>query len=289
MPGLRFAIGAVLAIALLLVAVLGLAATVQMAHRRSTTADDPWRTLTYPDPTDWGLLADRSRPTTMAKAEIPEAPEVPQAGVTVTPPTPETIAANNAPAPREDAAPQTVEAAEGAAPPTLGPPPATVAAAPLTVSTEPTAAAEPASTTTEQPIDVVAAIPETKAAQVQTGQVQTGQIQAAPVQPVETSPAIEIPHHDDEPLEPSERVGMLPGFPTAGHGFVPPEHPIALPVPLPASKPDIKKPPKKKVARTRPRHLWGPPPFANTGYPRFGFHKYGLDYWTNYDKKWSVE
>src|ERR1700704_2181579 len=83
MPDLRFAIGAVLAIALLIVAVFGLAATVQVAHHRSATADDPWRTLAFPDPTDWGLLADRSPPATVAKAEVPEGP---QAGVTATAP-----------------------------------------------------------------------------------------------------------------------------------------------------------------------------------------------------------
>src|SRR5436853_5435845 len=79
MPDLRFAIGAVLACALLIVAVFGLAATVQVAHHRSATPDDPWRTLAFPDPTDWGLLADRSRSSTVATAEGPEGP---QAGVT---------------------------------------------------------------------------------------------------------------------------------------------------------------------------------------------------------------
>jgi hypothetical protein len=118
---------------------------------------------------------------------------------------------------------------------------------------------------------VVAAIPETK---------------GVPVQPAEIPPAIKEPADDDEPLEPSERVGALPGFPTAGHGFVPPEHPIALPIPLPPSKPAVKKPQKKIVARSRPRP---PSPFANTGYPQFGFDKFSPDYKTNYDRKWSVE
>jgi len=273
MPGLRFAIGAGLAIALLIVAVLGLAATVQVAHHRSATADDPWRTLAYPDPTDWGLLADRSRPATVAKTEIPEVPAVPQAAVMA--PAPET-AADNARAANESVVSQEAEAA--AEQPTLDPPPATVPAAPASI-----AATEPSAAPTEHgSVDVVAAIPATKAAPVEAAPVQ-----AAPVQPADMSPAIEVPHHDEGPLESSERVGTLPGFPSAGHGFVPPEHPIALPVPLPVSKPDIKKPPKKKVARSRPRSP--SPPFANTGYPRFGFDKYGLDYWTNYDKKWSVE
>ncbi|MFL5050509.1 MAG: hypothetical protein ACJ8D4_10390, partial [Xanthobacteraceae bacterium] len=69
MPDLRFAIGAVLACALLIMAVFGLAATVQVAHHRSATPDDPWRTLAFPDPTDWGFLADRSRPASVAKTE----------------------------------------------------------------------------------------------------------------------------------------------------------------------------------------------------------------------------
>jgi hypothetical protein len=288
MPGLRFAIGAVLAIALLIVAVFGLAATVQMAHHRSATPDDSWRTLAFPDPTDWGLLADRSRPSTVAKIE---APDVPRAGVAITAPAPETTAAvkiSEREAP-QDVAPQNV-APQNAAPqdampqdvvpqkaevaqPTLDPPPATVPAAPPTASAEATAA--PTEHESE-PVDVVAAIPETR---------------GVPVQPAEIPPAIK-PADDDEPLEPSERVGALPGFPTAGHGFVPPEHPIALPVPLPPSKPAVKKPQKRRVARSRPRPLPAPP-FANTGYPLFGYDKLGpdskTDKTTGYDRKWTVE
>src|SRR5689334_22472055 len=251
MPDLRFAIGAVLAIALLIVAFFGLAATVQVAHHRSATADDPWRTLAYPDPTDWGLLADRSRPATVPKAG---APEEPQAGVAATPSDPETmgttvVAKNvrNAPSPDDRLVPQETqeqkERAAQAPEPTLEPPPATVPAAPLTAST---AAAEPAVVPTEQEaVDVVAAIPETTAAPVR------------PAEPaLEPAPAIERPANDDERLEPSERVGALPAFPTAGHGFVPPEHPLALPVPLPPSKPAVKNPQKKRVARRRAPALW---------------------------------
>jgi hypothetical protein len=153
--------------------------------------------------------------------------------------------------------------------PTLFTPPATIIAA-----APPTAPSEPVTAAPERPVDVVAAIPQTK---------------AAAVQPAEMTPAVEGPADSDEPLESSERVGALPGFPTAGHGFVPPEHPTALSVPLPVSKPDIKKPAKKKVARGRPRPPLPSAPFANTGYPQFGFDKHGPDYWTNYDKKWSVE
>ncbi len=267
MPDLRFAIGAVLAIALLIVAVFGLAATVQVAHHRSATADDPWRTLAFPDPTDWGLLADRSRPATVAKAEAPEGP---QAGFTATAPDPKmmgtTVVAKNARTPSDRVVPQEAEAAQ-AAEPTLDPPPATVPAALPTASTEPDVAP-----TEHEPVDVVAAIPETK---------------AAPVRPAELAPAIEPPANDDEALEPSERVGTLPAFPTAGHGFVPPEHPIALPVPEP-SKPAVKKPPKKRVARGRPRPP-AAPPLANTGYPLFGYDKFGPDSKTSYDKRWTVE
>jgi hypothetical protein len=272
MPDLRFAIGAVLAIALLIVAIFGLAATVQVAHHRSTTTDDPWRTLAYPDPTDWSLLADRSRPATVAKTEVHEAPDVPRAGLTVTAPDPKTTA----PAKTSERVPQEAEAAQAAEQPTLDPTPATIPAAPLTASTE---ATEPIVAPTEhEPVDVVAAIPETK---------------AAPVQPAETQPAVEGPADDDAPLEPSERVGALPGFPTAGHGFVPPEHPIALPVPLPPSKPAVKKPQKRKVARSRPRWLSAPSPFANSGYPQFGFYKLRpnskTDKTTGYDKIWTAE
>jgi hypothetical protein len=265
MPDLRFAIGAVLAIALLIVAVFGLAATVQVAHHRSATADDPWRTLAFPDPTDWGLLADRSPPATVAKAEVPEGP---QAGVTATAP-PRMMGTTAVAKTSDRVMPQEAEAAQ-AVEPTLDPPPAIVPAAPLTASTEATVAP-----TEHEPVDTVAAIPETK---------------AAPVRPAELAPAIERPANDDEALEPSERVGALPAFPTAGHGFVPPEHPIALPAPEP-SKPALKKPPKKKVARSRPRPppALSSPPFANTGYTLFGFDKLGPDNKTSYDRKWTVE
>jgi hypothetical protein len=266
MPGLRFAIGAVLACALLIVAVFGLAATVQLAHHRSATPDDPWRTLAFPDPTDWGLLADRSRPSTVAKIE---APELPQVDVAVTATTTETTPALKT---SEREMPQEAEAAEGAEQPALDTPPATiVAAAPPAPVESPVASPE------HEPVDVVAAIPKTK---------------GVPVQPAEIPPAIKEPADDDGPLEPSERVGALPGFPTAGHGFVPPEHPIALRVPLPPSKPAFKKPQKRKVTRSRPRWLT-PPPFANTGYPLFGSNKFGAngktDKTTGYDKMWTAE
>jgi hypothetical protein len=264
MPGLRFAIGAALAVALLIVAVFGLAATVQVAHHRSVTPDDRWRTLAFPDPTDWGLLADRSHPSTVAKTEIPE---VPQARVAVLAAESETIAPLStsdrdvrremgAQAEAQTVAAQTLERSA------LNPP-ATVPVPRPTASTQPIVGPiehEP------EPVDVVAAIPATK---------------AVPIEPAETLPASEIPTDDDQPLEPSERVGSVPGFPTAGHGFVPPEHPIALPVPLPISKPAIKKPQKKKVAR-RLRWFLAPPPL-------FGSGKFGADSKTRYDKNWTTE
>jgi hypothetical protein len=275
MPDLRFAIGAVLAIALLIVAVFGLAATVQVAHYRSATADDPWRTLAFPDPTDWAFLADRSRP--VAKAEVTEGP---QAGLTATAPDPKIMGTTTVAKTSDRVVPQEAEAAR-AAEPMLDPPPATVPAALLTASAEVT---EPDLAPTElvptelaptehEPVDVVAAIPESK---------------ALPIWPAELAPAIERPADDDEALEPSERVRTLPAFPTAGHGFVPPEHPTALRPPEP-SKPAVKKPPKKKVARSRSRPPPASPPLANTGYPLFGFDKFGPDNKTSYDKKWTVE
>jgi hypothetical protein len=267
MPDLRFAIGAVLAIALLVVAIFGLAATVRVAHHRSTTPDDPpWRTLAFPDPTDWSAPPDRSRASTVAKTEMPQAP---QAGV-VTAADPETTATLKT---REREMPQEMqaeteakpEAAAGAAKqPTLDPP-VTVPAAPLTA---PTGSAMTPPRHEREPVDVVvAAIPETK---------------AAPLQPTEMPPAIAVPTDDDQPPERSERVESLPRF--QGHGFVPPEHPIA--VPLPPSKPAIKKPPKKRWARMRLLRLLRAP----SGYPLFGSHsKTGSDKTTGYDKYRTVE
>jgi hypothetical protein len=285
MPDFRFAIGAVLACALLIVAVFGLAATVQMAHHRSVTPDDPWRTLAYPDPTDWGLLADRSRPATLAKREVPE---VPQASVPITAPSPDTVEAITTSereipqtvlpeslAPQSSVPQQQAEAADRAEQPALDTVSATIVAA---ASPAPAESSVAASEQEPEPVGVVAAMPEAK---------------AEPNQPAGTPSAINGPADDDEPLESSERVAALPGFPTAGHGFVPPENPLALRVPLPPTKPAIRKPQKRKIVRSRPRWLSALPPFANAGYSPFGFNRLRLDSRTDkttgYDRMWAAE
>jgi hypothetical protein len=232
LPDLRFAIGAVLASALLIVAAFGLAATVRVAHHQSAAPDDPWRTLAFTDPNDFGLVADRSPVTTVAKTE---APKVPPADLAVTMPVPDTTGATNR-GERE--------------------PPA-----------EPTAEAPGSSA-----VEVVAAIPQRA------------------TEPVQTPPPrkVETPSITDEPLEPSERVGVLPGFPTAGPGFVPLplEHPVALPVPDPRGKVAGKPATKKRVARRRYR--FGPWPLpAYTGYPVTGFPDIRFPATSN-DKKWTV-
>jgi hypothetical protein len=241
LPDLRFAIGAVLASALLIVAAFGLAARVRVAHHRTAVPDDPWRTVA--DPADWGLLADRSRPTTVAETVVPEVllPVRPAA----TAPDPGTTINTSEHEPAGEA--QTAEI--GDRPAVSDTPPATIEPnAPTAVSTD-LAAAPPE--TTPEPVDVVAAIP---------GPV------LAPVERTPTPPAIEIPNAEFEPLKPSERVGTLPSFPTAGPGFVPlpPKHPVALPVPDPRGA-ATKKPTKKKAVRRRYR-LWPLLPFANTRY-----------------------
>jgi len=227
LPNLRFAIGAVLASALLIVAAFGLAATVRVAHHRAAAPDDPWRTLAFTDPNDVGLLADRAQPTTVAKSEAPKV-----------------------------RAADPVDTGEPRAAPS--PPPATVT---------PRAPAEPAADPPESSaVEVVAAIP---------------QRAAEPVQAPPTSRGVETPSIDDEPLEPSERVGVLPGFPTAGPGFVPLplEHPIALPVPDPRGKIAAKQATRKKTARRRYRFFpW--PPVAR--YPEI---KYPA---TSNDRKWTT-
>src|SRR5262245_18378575 len=84
------------------------------------------------------------------------------------------------------------------------------------------------------PAQVVAAIP---------------QGAAEPVQATSTPHRVETPRVDDEPLEPSERVGVLPAFPTAGPGFVPLplDRPIALPLPDPRGKVAAKQATRKKA------------------------------------------
>src|SRR5262250_3282281 len=101
LPDLRFAIGAVLASALLIVAAFGLAATVRVAHHQSVTVDDPWRTLSFDDPTDWGLLAEGSRPTTARpttaiRTELPERPpEAPPGDLAIATPDPDVTGATD--------------------------------------------------------------------------------------------------------------------------------------------------------------------------------------------------
>jgi hypothetical protein len=200
---LRFAIGAVLASALLIVAAFGLAARVRVAHHKTAVPHDPWRMVA--DPADWGLLADRSRSATVAETVVPEV---------LLPIRPAAVSTDQAAAPPE---------------------------------------------TAPEPVDVVAAIP---------GPV------LAPAEPTATPPAIEIPNAEFEPLRPSERVGTLPSFPTAGPGFVPlpPKHPVALPVPDPRGA-ATKKPTKKKAVRRRYR-LWPLLPFANTRYRVNSYQKW---------------
>jgi hypothetical protein len=258
LPDLRFAIGAVLASALLIVAAFGLAATVRVAHHRAATPDDPWRTLAFTDPHDMGLLADRSRPQTAAKTELPEVPPADLAVATADPDTTGAINRSEREPPAEG-----VDTGERLAAP--DPPPAAVT---------PRAPAEPAADRPESnAVEVVAAIPH---------------IAAEPVQAAPAPPRVESRSIDDEPLEPSERVGVLPGFPTAGPGFVPlpPQHPIALPVPDPRGKVAAKQAAKKKTPRRRYRFAL-PPPLADTGYPVTGFPEIKFPTTSN-DRKWTV-
>jgi hypothetical protein len=255
LPNLRFAIGAVLASVLLIVAAFGLAATVRVAHHRAATPDDPWRTLAFTDPHDMGLLADRSLPAVKTVA-----PEVPPADLAVTTAGPDMTGAINR-GEREPPA-EAVDTGERLAAP--DPPPATVTPrAPAEAITDP-----PESNA----VEVVAAIPQ-KAAE-----------------PVQATPRnVETRRIEDEPLEPSERVRVLPGFPTAGPGFVPlpPEHPVALPVPDPRGKVAAKQAAKKKTARRRYRFFAPLPPFAGTGYPVTGFPEVKFPA-TGNDRKWTV-
>jgi hypothetical protein len=252
LPDPRFAIGAVLASALLIVAAFGLAATIRVAHHRTAVPDDPSRMVA--DPADWGLLADRSRPTTVAETVVPEVllPD----RLAATAPDPGTTINTSEHEPAGEA--QTAEI--GDRPVVSDTPPATIEPSPPTaVSTDPAA---PPPETAPEPVDVVAAIP---------GRV------LAPVESTATPPAIEIPNAEFEPLKPSERVGTLPGFPTAGPGFVPlpPKHPVALPVPDPRGT-ATKKPTKVKTVRRRYR-LWPLLPFANTRYPVNRYQKWTVD------------
>src|SRR5262245_66649404 len=58
LPDIRFAIGAVLAAALLIVTGFGLAATVRVAHHRTVSPFEASRVLAYADPVDWSAHPD---------------------------------------------------------------------------------------------------------------------------------------------------------------------------------------------------------------------------------------
>jgi hypothetical protein len=284
LPDLRFAIGAVLASALLIVTAFGLAATVRVAHHRAETPDDPWRLLAFADPADWGLLSAPSRPGAAAKADPP--PDRP-AATTPDPDTTGTIAKHEPGA--ETAAIEQLAA--------LDPAPATITpTAPAAVPAEPaTAPATATSATDPAPEPVAAAIPETLEVVAALPEIATAPVQPAATPPDVDTPDVKIPNAEAEVLESSERVAVLPAFPTAGHGFVPPQHPVALPAPEPAGKPAVKKPAKKKADKRRPHPRPAvTPPLANTGFPVFGFEKvpaagYDKTPVISYDKKWTVE
>ena len=264
LPDLRFAIGAVLASALLIVAAFGLAATVRVAHRQTAMPDDPWRTTAFADPTDWSLLADRSQPAPAKATAKTEAPQVPPADFAIASADPNTTSVINKSAPPG----QAVDTAE----PLAAPDPAPATIMPRATAVAPTRGEPAADSSQSESVEIAAAIP---------------QPAPEPVQAAPTSPSVETPSVNDEPLEPSERVSVLQGFPTAGPGFVPlpPAHPVALPVPDPRGKPAVKQAVKKKIARRRYRFV--PSPFANNRYPATGFPEFKFPT-TSYDKKWTV-
>src|SRR5262245_17169152 len=61
LPDIRFAIGAVLASALLIVTAFGLAATVRIAHHQTVSPFESPRALSYADPIDWSARPDAFR------------------------------------------------------------------------------------------------------------------------------------------------------------------------------------------------------------------------------------
>src|SRR5215467_3395254 len=61
LPDIRFAIGAVLASALLIVTAFGLAATVRVAHHNTVSPFESSRLTAYADPIDWSARPDALR------------------------------------------------------------------------------------------------------------------------------------------------------------------------------------------------------------------------------------
>jgi hypothetical protein len=232
LPDIRFAIGAVLASALLIVTAFGLAATVRVAHHKTGGPLEAPRILAYADPIDWGPRPDALRrlddfrindPLLERLAAIPVDPP----GIRLSDPTPT--------ADREPAGEPLVIAR-----PMAALPPAAISAEVPSIATPDVVAETPVA---PPPIAVVAEVP---AARVP---------EAKPVEAERASPA---------------RVAALLTADNVAAKADPGAALLRVAVPPPAKKAAANV--KKKVAKARraPQRAVVRQPIASTGYPVTG-------------------
>jgi hypothetical protein len=253
LPDIRFAIGAVLAGALLIVTAFGLAATVRVAHHRTVSPFESSRVLAYADPIDWS-----ARPDAFRRLADPRGNDSLLERLAAIPSDPIVIGSTQQSAEREpvvDAAPSEVA------------PPADAIATLLAVPVEPQAPPSP---------------PQAVASQAAAPQAAVQQAAPAPDEPAEAPvvtppvvvamaeiPATEMPVAKVAETEqvPAERFAALP-TPDEAVSKVEADPPPATTPPLPTKKPVVKaakkKAVKRKTARTRTVVR---PPTASTGYP----------------------
>jgi hypothetical protein len=145
LPDIRFAIGAVLASALLIVTAFGLAATVRIAHHKTGGPLEAPRVLAYGDPMDWGPRPDALRRLDDPRINDPLLDRL--AAIPVEPAAVRPIDTAEAPVREEAGAPVVIALPIAAVPPAVETP---SAAAPAAVAETPVVTA---------PIAVVAEIP----------------------------------------------------------------------------------------------------------------------------------
>jgi len=251
LPDIRFAIGAVLAGALLIVTAFGLAATVRVAHHQTVSPFETSRMLAYADPIDWG-----ARPDVLRRLGDPRGNDSLLERLAAIPPDPTVIgAADTRPADREP--PGDVRSSEIAAP-------AEAVATLLAAPAEAQAVAAP-----DVPVETPLATPPMAA------MAEIPATQSPEVTPTETERIA------------AERVAALPtpdeAVSKAEPSAVPP--PAATP-PVRAKKPVAKA--KKKVVTARKavrKRTVVRPPTASTGYPVTGSNS-GF---AGFDKKFFVD
>jgi hypothetical protein len=255
LPDIRFAIGAVLAGALLIVTAFGLAATVRIAHHQTVSPFESSRVLSYADPLDWS-----ARPDALRRLADPRGNDSLLERLAAIPLDPTVITPAPAPVgplvdrelPGEVKSPEATPPAETIA--LLAVPADTPAAAPVAV---PDVAVEtPVATPSAVVVAEMPAIqnPETTPSETERVAPERVTAERAPVERVAVERVAALPTPDEPVSKAEPEDEPLPAVATP----IPPKKPVAK------AKVAKKKAAKRKTARVRTAVN---PPTASTGYP----------------------